>query len=331
MPKGTSLTDFEKGEIMAHYDHGLSSRQIAIFVKRSKTVINNFLKDPEGYGSKKRTGRKRKLKKRTMNSVVNKLKNTQNTLTNTIKELDLNCTVATLSKSIKRDGRIKNKIVEKSFSLSDDQKKARLTWAKNQLLSDIDFRSVLWTDEKRFCKDGPDGFKRFCFENGKKEPKKCFNQNGGGSIMVWGGFNFYGKTDLIIMEGKVNAAQYTDVIREQLPKFGRKVGRNNVIFQQDNAPIHKAHITMDYLENSGFQCVDWPARSPDLNPIENIWGILSSRVYGNGKVYKTLNELKKAVVEEWNKLTIDECRNLITSMRKRCVSIVEKGGEGIDY
>lgn len=331
MPKGKPLSDFEKGAILSHHEHGLTGRQIAFMMNRSKTLINTFIKDPDAYGTKKRTGRKKLLKKRTINCVYQKLKNTQNTLTNTIKELDLNCSVPTLSRALKEDGRLVNKIVEKTMSLNDDQKKARVEWAENQLLSDIEFNLVLWTDEKRFCKDGPDGFKRFWVEKGKAEPKKCFNQNSGGSIMVWGGFNCYGKTDLITMKGKVDALKYTEIISEQLPKFARRVGRNNVIFQQDNAPIHKARVTMEYLENSGYQCIDWPVKSPDLNPIENIWGILTYRVYGNGKSYKTLAELETAVRSEWDKITVEELKNLVGTMRKRCVSIIKKAGNGTDY
>jgi transposase len=66
--------------------------------------------------------------------------------------------------------------------------------------------------------------------------------------------------------GGVTAKVYIEVLREYLPT----ILEHNSIFMQDNAPIHKAHKVIDFLEEMGIAIIAWPLYSPDLNPIENL-------------------------------------------------------------
>ena len=60
--------------------------------------------------------------------------------------------------------------------------------------------------------------------------------------------------------------------------------------------LHTAAATKAYLEEQGINVITWPALSPDLNPIENIWGIMCQKLYANGKSYHNTNELWEAIV-----------------------------------
>ena len=102
-------------------------------------------------------------------------------------------------------------------------------------------------------------------------------------------------------------------------------------FQQDNAPIHTARSTITWLEERNIEILPWPALSPDLNPIKNLWGILTRRVYKNGKQFNTLNELKNAILNEWDQISLEEVRNLIMSMPNRIFSVILNSGAKTKY
>ena len=91
----------------------------------------------------------------------------------------------------------------------------------------------------------------------------------------------------------------------------------NWIYQQDNAPCHKAKKVDAWFRENNISVLPWPARSPDLNPIEQIWSIIDKKLVGVR--LSNLAELEKAVVKEWQELppSTSICVNLVQSMPKR--------------
>ena len=72
--------------------------------------------------------------------------------------------------------------------------------------------------------------------------------------------------------------------------------------------------------------IDWPAYSPDLNIIENVWGILTERIYKGRDKFSNLGELKSQILSEWQKLSIDDISNLYKSLPKKLLDVIEKKG-----
>ncbi|GFW83119.1 transposable element Tcb2 transposase [Trichonephila clavipes] len=70
----------------------------------------------------------------------------------------------------------------------------------------------------------------------------------------------------------------------------------------DNATCHRTLAVQDCLDNEGIQRLIWPARSPDLNPIENVWDALGRQVAGRTYPPTNKNTLIRALTEEWDKL-----------------------------
>ena len=67
-------------------------------------------------------------------------------------------------------------------------------------------------------------------------------------------------------------ATYYSILRHQMaPTMTRQGGRKSYIFMQDNTPVHTAKKIHDFLERNGYDVLDHPTQSPDLNPLENIW------------------------------------------------------------
>ncbi len=77
--------------------------------------------------------------------------------------------------------------------------------------------------------------------------------------------------------------------------------------------------------------LEWPAKSPDLNPIENLWGIMVRTVYPNGKQYNNVHDLEVAIMDCWAQLDESILKKLADSMTNRLVEVLKRKGNFIGY
>ncbi len=150
------------------------------------------------------------------------------------------------------------------------QKRRRVLWAKAHLKWTVSkWKSVLWSDESKFdilignhgcrvLRAKEEGDLPACYQRSVQKPA---------SLMVWGCISAYGMGSLHVLEGTMNAERYIKVLEQHM------LPSRWCLFQQDNAKTHTAAITTAWLRSRRVRVLNWPACSPDLSPIENIWCI----------------------------------------------------------
>ncbi len=102
-----------------------------------------------------------------------------------------------------------------------------------------------------------------------------------------------------------------------------------VNFQQDLAPAHTAKGTKSWFNDHGVTVLDWPANSPDLNPIENLWGIVKRKMRDTRP--NNADDLKAAIKATWASIPPQQCHKLITSMPRRIEAVIKAKGAPTKY
>lgn len=146
-----------------------------------------------------------------------------------------------------------------------------------------------------------------------------------------GAFDYNGKSKLAIIRGNINSEKYQEILKNNLLPFINQPNRRKVLFQQDNAKPHISGSTKRWLEDHNIPLMNWPAYSPDLNPIENVWGELSRAVYANVQVYSNENELIKSLMKNWNEISPRYLGKLVDPMENRIKAVIDGHGGSKKY
>ena len=147
--------------------------------------------------------------------------------------------------------------------------------------------------------DGPDGFAFYWHDLRKEERIFSKRQQGGKSLKVWGAMSYYGLSDLIVIKGNQDSKGYCETLEAGLLDIAATKFGETFTFQQYSAAVHQSRHTRKWLADRNMDVMRWPAKSPDLNIIENLWGILSRAVYKHGRHFECLEDLMECIDEEW--------------------------------
>lgn len=344
MPRGPMLTDSERAVAKALNANGVSCRSIAAQMGRSPNVISNFLQDPDGYGTAKHPGRPSKLSNADRRIICRLASNSTLSASQIRSSTNVPVCTRTVLRTINSCGHLQYATMNSAPRMTAAHKERRLEFARRNMATDwskVSFASVIletnkvfqviFSDEKKFNLDGPDGFAHY-WRDLRKDPILFSKRNfGGGSVMVWASFCAAGTVSIEFISTRMNSSDYQNVLSVNLLPFMRRHARARYTFQQDNAAIHASTSTKAWFASHGVDVMEWPACSPDMNPIENVWGIIVRRIYRNGKQYHSMQELKDAILAEWQNLDVPLLKNLVDSMPNRVFSVIAKSGNPIDY
>jgi transposase len=241
------------------------------------------------------------------------------------------CTVS--SKTIRRilhRHKIMGRAAAKKLQLSPTVRLARLRWCRSFASKDTMFwKSIVFSDEMRvgLHSDG-----RIWVWRGPRErfrPECTIPRNRQGkSIMYWGYMTDQGCGPLIRCTNKMNAAEYVNIMEQACVQA---ICDFQKVYMDDNAPVHRAISVRSWKEQWNVQTIDWPAYSPDLNPIENVWSYIKAHLNRLHERPGTLDELDAAVRNLWNLIPVSMLDNLYGSMRGRLRSCIRKRGFPTKY
>ncbi|GFX69790.1 transposable element Tcb2 transposase [Trichonephila clavipes] len=152
------------------------------------------------------------------------------------------------------------------------------------------------------------------------------------SVLVHGGISIDGRTDLyIIRDGPLTARRYSDeILRPIVVPYTAAIG-DDLILIDDNCRPHRANLVEDFLFEEGIVRMEWPASSPDMNPIQHVWDALGRRVAGHQSPPQTLQELERALLEEWDRIPQLVINSLIDSMPQMCSALLAVRGNHNPY
>lgn len=337
------LTHDQRNQAYGMIQSGMNSVQVARRFGCHKSTITRMMQRLETTDSLKdrpRSGQPRKTTAQDDRSIrLRVLRNRKVTATRLQRDLRQSRGVTVSSKTIRRRIRaagLRSYRPYHGLVLSPNHRRLRLQWCRQHMRMTLtQWNKVLISDECRFLLQKVDGRERVWRRRGERCADACTTETdrfgGGASLMVWAGITGRHRTALVLVQGNLTAARYRDdILQQHVVPFMRQ-HPEITSFQQDNARPHTARICKDFLEQNDIQVLSWPAKSPDLSPIENLWGLLKDRLRKMDHPPTTIPALTEFLQREWQAFPQPMIRRLFNSMRRRCTKCIAAMGGHIDY
>lgn len=313
---------------------GFSLRKIASIVQCSLGMVQNAIKYQK---KEEKRGRPRKTTKQMDRQILRQAKIDPFVSTSQILvDTGANVSRWTIQRRLAEQD-LKCYSPRKVPLLSKKHLQDRVKFAKEHLSWDGDegfkkWKNILFSDESKFMLFGNDG------KNFVRRPKnQAFNplytkktiKHGGGNILVWSCFSWYGVGPIFLIDEIMTKDVYIDILQKIMLPYAEWNMPLLWTFQHDNDPKHTAKATRAWLETNNINVLPWPAQSPDLNPIENLWKQVKDKLKNTRPSNK--GELWTAVQDAWYSIPVERCRRLIESMPNRCRSVLQQKGHAIKY
>lgn len=214
--------------------------------------------------------------------------------------------------------------------LNQGHKAKRLAFAQEHA-SDQDWHdNVVFSDESHFYWPAPTNTQNDVVwaEDPNDVPPMEVEQYPPYRMSVFGAISMKGKLVLAEYTGTLDAAAYQALLQgKALPSIEAAYEGEEFVFMQDHAKAHTAKSTLEFLEESKVQFLEpdeYPPKSPDLNPIENIWGIMKQEVYS--KQYRSKDDFKSAVQASWDRLSLQLVQDTIKNYPGRLQAVLDNLG-----
>jgi hypothetical protein len=226
---------------------------------------------------------------------------------------------------------LNSRVAKKKPFLTNLHKKNRLEFALDHKSWTLAmWRKVVWTDEATFEIGKNSRVVRVWRTVDQANDMDClvptFKSNRS-SLMVWGAIRHGEKSELAIMDkNRRTAKDFVDQVYDGPLRRFWKDG-DGLLLMEDGAPVHRSNAPKEWRINNNVEKMVWPAQSPDLNPIENLWKQMKDKVQKRNKEIRKVDDLAVVLKEVWAEFDEAAWNKLVDSMPERVEAVIKaKGG-----
>lgn len=345
MGKKKELTAEQYGAIIYGYKRGDSYQKIADNVQCGKTTVHDTIKRFNNTGSaipKKRCGPKplfdskaqASLKKFITQNSKNRRLTAHKIQELWIKKKKRKVSTVTIRRTLRKVG-LRSCVARAKPLISEDNKRKRLAWALERKDWTIaEWKKIVWSDESTFSQFSQGRSLRVWRVPEEEFDPSCLTATvkHSPSRMFWGCFSWHKMGPLVPLRESVKGQTYAKLLQKHaIPSLYKLVPRKQGIFQEDNAPPHRSKIAADVRNASNIPVLPWPAQSPDLNPIENLWNEVDKKVRNLSNQPKSLEDLERKVKYAWRSIPLEYIQKLVESMPRRIQACIAAEGRATKY
>lgn len=333
------VTVEKRWAIIAYHKDGKSTRKISRQLVIHRNTVAHWIDTyarTGGVSDGKRSGRPRCTDDDTNTTVVLvALEEKFTTPRQIIRTLGLDASVSTIDRRLKEAG-LYGRVAMHKRDYSEVELRKRMSFARGYGdKSEQWWERVLFSDEKCFYGMG------FCGQTWVRrpagtalDPAHCVHKTAHPvKVNAWACFSATGQGYMHIFNENMDAALMKSILEANLlPSAELAFGHDDHAqwyLLHDNDKKFTSILVRDYLHNNGVTCLEFPPYSPDLNPIENLWGAIARACEQHQCA--TMEELQEVVSEEWNKVDHELMRTLAHSMPARCQAVINANGWHTKY
>lgn len=329
------LTEFERGRIIGMREAGWSHRRIARHLGRSDQTVRRCWDQWVSEGTHTRrpgSGRPRQTTSRQDRLILRQARILPTSSVSTIQRqvapsLQVPVSASTISRRL-AEGHLVSRRPLRVLPLTPTHCRVRLQWCRSRRnWTATEWNRVVFSDESKYSMASDDGRVRVWRLPGQRLNPAFFverHTSPTAGVMVWGAIAYDSRSPLVVIRGTITAQRYVqDILQPHvLPLMA---GLPGAIFQQDNARPHTARMSQACLRQ--VATLPWPARSPDLSPIEHVWDHIGRQL----RQPTSLHNLEIQLQQLWTDMPQDTIRDLYASMPARITSCIQCRGDPTGY
>lgn len=330
--RNAKLTGVQKGRILSlFHDHGHSVEEIAAMLPTTEKTVRKWINRYAVNGNVDRIkppGRPRITTAQQNQEMAQYLRD--NPFSTAIKAAALqNVPYFTATRRIRESG-ISAHIASREIQLTDQHRRERVRFAR-YMLDDFgvdNFEKIIFTDEKTFRSDENRRQLVYRPKGQRYDERYVTHDKSSGKVTAgyWGWISCAGPGEIVATGTRFDAPAYMYMLDSVgLPSIEAQFGSlNDIVFQQDNASWHRP--VADYLQRRNIEVLPWPAKSPDLSPIELVWAYMENT--RSPLIQRNHAALDEYVRFKWEDLRNkpDFFRNLYAGLRNRFEYVIQHNG-----